>query len=101
MRVGRLLRHHAEIELCLEQEGIEELNLKGPLTGAVAIGDRSADRAYAIADDGRVEMIQAPPARRSLYELLPEDTDAVVVIEDGAAALYTAAMTAAMMHGLI
>lgn len=94
MRIGNALRHAAEIELCLDHEGMERLTLSGPLTEAVKLGGRSGpERAYTISDNGRVEMVEAPHSARPLNDLLPADTDVVVVIADGSASLYTAQLT--------
>lgn len=103
MRIGKLLRHAAEIELCLEQEGAQELTLRGPLSEKLDIGGQfGAERAYAISDDGRVEMIDAPLYERCLYEVLPADTDTVIVMDaDGRAKLYTVQFTGMVREGLI
>lgn len=93
MRIGNLLRHAAEIELCLAEEEAQELTLSGPLGPDLNIGGNfGADRSYAIAGfpDGRVELIEAPLREQRLYDLLPADTDTVLVMDtDCRAKLYT------------
>lgn len=103
MRIGKLLRHAVEIELCLEHEGTEELTLSGPLSPLVDIGGNfGADRAYAIADDGRVEMIEAPFKEERLYDLLPADTDTVLAMDtDCRAKLYTVQFSRMISEGRI
>lgn len=103
MRIGNLLRHAAEIELCLEQEGVEELTLSGPLSPGVDIGGHfGADRAYTISDNGRVEMIEAPFKEERLYEMLPADTDTVLVMDtDCRAKLYTVQFSRMIAEGRI
>lgn len=101
LRISRVLRHSAEIELCLEEEGREELVLSGPLIPSVDLGGiLGAERAYTIADDGRVEMLDAPVHEARLYDLLPADTDAVIVIED-TAKLYTVQLTVTEFESLL
>lgn len=97
MRIGKLLRHAAEIELCLEEEGAQELTLSGPLGPGLDVvgGYFGADRAYTISDDGRVEMIEAFPGEQRFYDLLPADTDTVLVVDtDGRVRLYTVQFSA-------
>ena len=91
MRIGNLLRHAAEIELCLAEEEAQELTLSGPLGPDLDIGGNfGADVAYTIADDGRVELIEAPLREQRLYDLLPADTDTVLIMDtDCRAKLYT------------
>lgn len=103
MRIGKLLRHAAEIELCLEGEGVQELTLSGLLSPGLDIGGYpGADRAYTIADDGRVEMIEAPLKEQRLYDLLPADTDTVLVMDtDGRAKLYTVQFSRMILEGCI
>ena len=103
MRIGKLIRHAAEIELCLEQEGAEELTLSGLLSPGLDIGGRfGADRAYTIADDGRIEMIEAPLKEQRLYDLLPADTGTVLVMDtDGRAKLYTVQFSRMILEGCI
>lgn len=103
MRIGKLLRHAAEIELCLEQEGAEELTLRGPLSAKLDIGGQfGAERAYAISDDGRVEHLDAPLHEQCLYEVLPADTDTVIVMEtDVRAKLYTVQFSHMILEGCI
>ncbi len=93
---SRTLRHAREIEWCLREAGAEAMRLNGTLSLGTRIGEGPfSECIYIIAADNRIEHIETLDDfdyEQSFADLLPDDTELILVVPYSASSKREAAL---------